>query len=68
MRARKYVQRADGEWFDTERLHKIACCDCGLVHLLRFRIRKGKIEMQATIDKRATAQRRRRMQVVSTEE
>lgn len=56
-----YIQRRDGEWFDTEREHKLACCDCGLIHLLKFRVRKGKIQMQATRDNRATAQRRRGM-------
>ena len=56
----KVVQRYDGEWFDTERFHKFFCCDSGLAHVARFRVRKGKIEMQVIRDNRATGQRRRK--------
>ncbi len=56
----KYVEQKDGDWIKViRRKHKIACCDCGLVHMLNFRIKKGKIEFQAIRDNRATAQRRR---------
>ena len=57
-----YYQRVDGEWFEVEhRSHQIRCCDCGLVHKLNFRLRKGKIQIQAFRDNRATGQRRRRL-------
>jgi hypothetical protein len=61
----KYTTRKDGEWFDTTGgLHKLACCHCGLIHLVRLRVTEdGRIEMQLTIDKRATAQRRRHMKL-----
>lgn len=60
------VERAaNGGWCDwitpLSEKHKIACCDCGLVHLFEFRVRKGVIEFRAKRDMRATAQRRRRM-------
>jgi len=44
MKARKYVQVVDGDTVEVEgRVHKIACCDCGLVHLLRFRMKGSAI-------------------------
>lgn len=52
-----YTQRAD-EWFRVSPAHKIGCCDCGLVHLLEFRIVDGEIEMRALRDERATAAKR----------
>ena len=57
-----YEQIHDGEWFDLdiEAGLDLACCDCGLVHNIRWRARKNKIQMKMTRDKRATAARRRR--------
>jgi prepilin-type N-terminal cleavage/methylation domain-containing protein len=40
--------------------YKMACCDCGLVHRLRFTVEGSNIIMQAWRDNRATAQLRRR--------
>jgi hypothetical protein len=60
----KYVQRSDGDVIDLGRArqHLIACCDCGLVHLLKFKIRGGnKLSFQAWRRNRNTAQRRRGM-------
>jgi len=41
--------------------YKMACCDCGLVHRLRFKVLSNsqEIVMQAWRDNRATAQLRR---------
>jgi hypothetical protein len=40
--------RKDGEWVHWARKgHLVACCDCGLVHLFRPRLRAGRIEVQA---------------------
>jgi len=39
--------------------YKMACCDCGLVHNIDFRIYRGKIQMRARRNNRATAQIRR---------
>lgn len=56
----KYRQEIDGRWFRPRRpLWLMACCDCGLVHRVKFRIVKGKIEMQVFRDNRRTGQRRR---------
>lgn len=51
---------ADGEWVPVH-WHGMqdACCDCGLVHVINYRIFNGTIELQATRDKRATAAMRR---------
>lgn len=56
-----YPQLKDGQWQRiTNQRHLIECCDCGLVHLLRFRGRNGKLEFSATRDNRKTGQVRRR--------
>ena len=61
MRAKRYVQVYDGDVVEVVgRIHKIACCDCGLVHLLRFRLKGSVITFRAYRDNRATAQRRRK--------
>jgi hypothetical protein len=64
-----YRQITVGEWFRVPmRGHVDACCDCGLVHVLKYRIvnvphgkkRRDTLEMQVVkIDRRATAARRR---------
>ena len=48
----RYEQVTDGEWWlfhdgRSNRRCKIACCDCGLVHQFKIRIRAGKLYMQA---------------------
>jgi hypothetical protein len=55
----EYKQRKDGEWFCISPEHKLKCCDCGLVHIIRVRKQKGKFYMQAVRDNRATVQVRR---------
>lgn len=44
----------------SQRGHRMACCDCGLVHIMNFRVRKGRVEFQAIRERRATAALRRR--------
>jgi hypothetical protein len=49
----------DGEIIRVNgRAHYITCCDCGLVHLLIFRIVKGKIQIKAYRDVKATRKER----------
>lgn len=60
----RYYQQTDGEWVAPSRKgYKLACCDCGLVHILNFKlVRRGggkTIIFQAFRDERATAQKRR---------
>lgn len=62
---KKYIQRKDGEGFSIPNRtpYKLACCDCGLVHIIALAapgLRKGvPIGMAAMRDNRATGQRRR---------
>lgn len=55
----RYDQKRSGEWVRVGRAHRIACCDCGLVHDLRFRGEGRSLEMSATLRERSTAARRR---------
>lgn len=58
----KYKQVYEQEWIRIPfRGHKDACCDCGLVHVINYRLVEGTLEMQVEkIDKRATSARRRK--------
>ena len=59
--SRRYPQVSDGEWVQPNmREYKMACCDCGLIHRMQFRIVKGKkVQLRAWRDNRATGQYRR---------
>ena len=55
-----YADITPGEWITPRRKgYKLACCDCGLVHEVNFRVRKGKIEFQMFRNERATKQLRK---------
>lgn len=57
----KYVQVYNNEWVEPtpQRGHRIKCCDCGLVHVMDFRVVKGRVQFRPKRDKRATALARR---------
>lgn len=61
----KYPEAEEGEWITPQRRNwKLACCDCGLVHTLNFRLVKtlnggNTIQFQVFRDNRATGQIRR---------
>lgn len=60
----KYAPVSAGEWVQPKRRgYKMACCDCGLVHVLNFRLMKWgrgtKIQFQAFRNERSTALVRR---------
>ena len=58
---RKYPLIEGGEWVQPEpKGYKMACCDCGGVHLMRFRVKNGIAQFQCYRDGRATGQIRRR--------
>lgn len=62
MRAKRFVQRKDGEGFvvNSGEVHRIECCDCGLVHDFVFVSEDGKpIGIAAARNARSTGQRRR---------
>ena len=58
----KYNKVENGEWVQPiKKGYKMRCCDCGLVHTMNFRTRKGKVQFQAFRNERSTAQTRRYM-------
>lgn len=55
-----YELAVDGEWLRFARKgHRIACCDCGLVHVVEFAVVDGKVDVRFSRDNRATAAMRR---------
>ena len=58
-----YRVRGSNEWFHVAKAgHLMACCDCGLVHLVKIRKRKdGKIMMRAERRSGETRSMRRSM-------
>lgn len=56
----KFKQVGPGEWQQPIlKGYRMACCDCGLVHTMDFRIVKGKIQFRAFRNERSTAAMRR---------
>lgn len=49
-----------GEWFEIKKegLY-LCCCDCGLIHTVIPKIKKGRVWVQFIRNNRATGQRRR---------
>ena len=60
----KYHQQQDGEWMQPKPDYKMACCDCGLVHRVEFRVVKGRVQFRAWRDNRATGGRRRKFPAI----
>jgi len=59
-RGKRYKQVHAGEWVQpVRRGYKMACCDCGLVHIMDFRIYDGRIQFRAYRNNRSTAMLRR---------
>jgi len=49
-----------GEWVEPiMRGFRLACCDCGLVHKMDFRIKYGELQYRVFRDGAATRQQRR---------
>jgi len=58
----KFNKPVSGEWVQPVREgYKLACCDCGLVHKVDFRIFHKKIQFRVVRDNRSTGQMRRHM-------
>lgn len=55
----KYRQIYDGDWEPLNKTEIVACCDCSLVHIIKYRVRKGRPEVQYRRDNRRTAALRR---------
>lgn len=58
----KFEYAEPNEWREPIRKgYKMCCCDCGLVHEMDFRVRKGHIEFRVRHSNRSTGQVRRWM-------
>jgi hypothetical protein len=56
----KYEKPKANQWIQPIRKgYKIACCDCGLVHDIDFRIVRGRIQFRARRNEKSTGQKRR---------
>jgi hypothetical protein len=56
----KFRRPKSGEWVQPKRRgYKLACCDCGLVHTMDFRVHAGKPQFRAMRNERSTALMRR---------
>ena len=55
----------DGVWTDwiqpVEQGYKFCCCDCGLVHIMDFRVEDGRAQFRVSRNNRSTGQVRRHM-------
>jgi hypothetical protein len=59
----KYKRTYSGETFQVARpWWRVACCDCGLVHDMKFKVSGHKIFLTVERNNRATAAKRRRKQ------
>jgi Zn-finger protein len=56
----KFYQQQEGEWIQPMKGYRMACCDCGLVHRVEFRVVKGRVQFRAWRDKKATTERRKK--------
>lgn len=58
----RYEEPEAGEWVrPTPTGYRHACCDCGLVHRMDFRVDDGRVEFRVFPAPRSTAQVRRHM-------
>jgi hypothetical protein len=56
-----YYKPKAGEWQQpVRRGYKLACCDCGLVHKMDFRVHCGRAQFRAFRAPRSTAMIRRK--------
>lgn len=58
--SKTYDQVKAGQWVQpVKQGYRMECCDCGLVHTLDFRIFRGRVQLRARRNNRATGQIRR---------
>lgn len=49
MTRRPTIEVDDGEWVTIDwKAQREACCDCGLVHVVDYRVEGGKLQFRAT--------------------
>jgi len=58
----RYEEAKAGRWIQPlRRGYKLACCDCGLVHRVDFRVFKARVQFRVFHAPRSTGQIRRHM-------
>ena len=58
----RFKKPKPGEWVQpVRRAYKLACCDCGLVHSMHFRVWNGRVQWKAYRDEKATRLLRKRI-------
>jgi len=63
----KYEEPAEGEWVQPVEVgYKMACCDCGKVHRVDFRVVDGRAQFRVFDAPRSTGQIRRHRKVTPT--
>lgn len=64
-----YEEPADGEWVRPVEIgYKMACCDCGKVHRVDFRVVDGHVQFRIFDAPRSTGQVRRYMHLLTPTE
>lgn len=64
----KYPKVKSGEWIQpVKKGYKMACCDCGLVHTMDFRIVNNRVQLRAFRNNRSTGQIRRKKHLITIE-
>ena len=71
---KRYEKPSSGEWIQPiPRGYKLACCDCGLVHTMDFRVvkwakgKRTKVQFRVFRNARSTAMMRRHMKARTRE-
>jgi len=60
----RYEEPEEGEWVQPmEEGYKMACCDCGKVHKVDFRVVDGRAQFRVFDASRSTGQVRRHMKI-----
>lgn len=54
-----YVELVDGKWYHFTKTDYLICCDCNLVHKMKFKVENGKIFIKLWRDERSTSAYRR---------
>lgn len=64
-----YEKPKAGEWVQPVRNgYKMACCDCGLVHNMDFRVKEGRAQFRVFRNNRSTALMRRHRNITVKQE
>lgn len=60
------VQTYEGSWYRVKGYTHTECCDCALIHKEQYRLVDGHLEWMASVDREATAKRRKELGIKVT--